>query len=321
VCKDIAGMAITLCRAAGYEVYPAMTMAGSRVEAIPADQFNHCVGAWKKPDGSWHMLDPTWIPFSRYDWSRAEGEQHYVIGTPEGETLSMIRAYGPEENQLNLKVRGTIDDQGTLHGKLWLEGAGQADTRLRRTLGQTPVHRHADDLRSWLAHLVPGAELGDWTAGEPQDWSRPMTVELAFTLPGYAQVGDRVCSWRPVAANLANHGYGGAVRLTDPPSLPEERETPVMLWWAQAVVLDEEIEVPRGFEPRLATDRWQAGDPDGIASCDITADVKGRTIKHAGTFQFARRQIPVADWNVFREAVTTWTEAVDTRFIARREVK
>jgi len=67
VCKDIAGMSITLCRAAGYEVYPAMTMAGSRVEAIPADQFNHCVGAWRKPDGEWHMLDPTWIPFSRYD--------------------------------------------------------------------------------------------------------------------------------------------------------------------------------------------------------------------------------------------------------------
>ena len=32
VCKDIAGMAITMLRAAGYEVHPAMTMAGARVE-------------------------------------------------------------------------------------------------------------------------------------------------------------------------------------------------------------------------------------------------------------------------------------------------
>ena len=51
VCKDIAGMSITMLRAAGLEVYPAMTMAGSRVESIPADQFNHCVGAVRLADG------------------------------------------------------------------------------------------------------------------------------------------------------------------------------------------------------------------------------------------------------------------------------
>lgn len=41
VCKDKAGMLITMLRAAGFESYPAMTMAGSRIDYIPADQFNH----------------------------------------------------------------------------------------------------------------------------------------------------------------------------------------------------------------------------------------------------------------------------------------
>lgn len=37
VCKDIAGTLIAFLRMAGFEAYPAMTMAGSRVESIPAD--------------------------------------------------------------------------------------------------------------------------------------------------------------------------------------------------------------------------------------------------------------------------------------------
>ncbi|MBN2345405.1 MAG: DUF3857 and transglutaminase domain-containing protein, partial [Candidatus Aminicenantes bacterium] len=43
VCKDKAGMLVTMLRAAGFESYPAMTMAGSRIDRIPADQFNHSV--------------------------------------------------------------------------------------------------------------------------------------------------------------------------------------------------------------------------------------------------------------------------------------
>ena len=37
VCKDKAGMLITLLRAAGFKSYPAMTMAGSRIDEIAAD--------------------------------------------------------------------------------------------------------------------------------------------------------------------------------------------------------------------------------------------------------------------------------------------
>jgi hypothetical protein len=44
--------------------------------AIPADQFNHCVVAVKKTDGSFVMLDPTWSPFNMELWSRAESEQY-----------------------------------------------------------------------------------------------------------------------------------------------------------------------------------------------------------------------------------------------------
>jgi hypothetical protein len=321
VCKDIAGMAITLCRAAGYEVYPAMTMAGSRVEAIPADQFNHCVGAWRKPDGAWHMLDPTWIPFSRYDWSRAEGGQHYVIGTPWGEELAMIPPYAAAENRLTVTVRGRIDPDGTVAGKLRLEGEGQADTRLRRTLGQSARSDRERGLRAWLASLAPGAQLTRWRAGDPQDWNRPMTVELEFRLPDHAALSRRVCVWKPVAAGLALHGYGGAVRITDPPALPEERTTPAMLWWPQELVLDEEIELPRGFALRDEGRRWTAGDDDAFAACDIEVSADGRRVRHAGRFRYDDRQVATDQWSAFRAAVTTLQDAAGARLVAVKEGK
>lgn len=53
VCKDIAGTLISFLRMAGFEAYPAMTMAGSRVEQIPADHFNHCVAVVKLSNGTY----------------------------------------------------------------------------------------------------------------------------------------------------------------------------------------------------------------------------------------------------------------------------
>ena len=55
-----------------------------------------------------------------------------------------IRAYAAQENQLNLKVRGKITASGALTGTLEMSGSGQADTRLRRSLGQGRLRGHRD---------------------------------------------------------------------------------------------------------------------------------------------------------------------------------
>lgn len=148
-----------------------------------------------------------------------------------------------------------------------------------------------------------------------------MTVSLEFRLPAYAAVGARSCVWRPVAANLALVGYGGAVRLADPPELAEERKTPAMLWWPQRITIDEVVETPRGYEPRLAQSEWRAGAAEQFASCDLTATAKDRKVTHAGSFRFARRQVSLADWPSFRAAVNTWRDAGAAHLVARREGK
>ena len=97
VCKDIAGTLIAFLRMAGFEAYPAMTMAGSRVESIPADHFNHCVAVVKLASGTYMPLDPTWVPFCRELWSSAEQQQNYLPGVPEGSDLRLTPCLCPRE--------------------------------------------------------------------------------------------------------------------------------------------------------------------------------------------------------------------------------
>jgi transglutaminase-like putative cysteine protease len=131
VCKDKAGMLITMLRAAGFKSYPAMTMAGSRIDYIAADQFNHCVTVVKLRDGKYHLLDPTWVPFVRELWSSAEQQQQYLMGVPEGADLATTPVSDPENHYIKIDGASQLLSDGTLKGRITITGEGQSDASLR----------------------------------------------------------------------------------------------------------------------------------------------------------------------------------------------
>ena len=88
VCKDIAGTLISFLRMAGLS-YPAMTMAGSRIESIPADHFNHCVAVVKLANGTYIAPRSYLGSFRRELWSSAEQQQNYLPGIPGGSDLCL----------------------------------------------------------------------------------------------------------------------------------------------------------------------------------------------------------------------------------------
>jgi len=318
VCKDIAGMTITMLRCAGYEVYPAMTMAGSRVERIPADQFNHCVAALRQPDGSFRMLDPTWIPLAMPDWSRAEGEQNYLVGTPGGEDLAATRTFSPEENKVALKIRGEIDKEGTLVGTIRMNGLGQGDTRLRRSIGTTAKQRIIPRFTNWLAALSPAAELVKYKVGDVFDFSDPMPIEVEFRVPGYATVGQKTVSFQPISAQLIMANYNGIFRFAGE-DLSEERNTPALIWYAMAVHIDERIKLPKGFKPAVPPGDWQTGQDKDFASCQLNIEPQGRSINIAGTIRVDSRTISVENWPVFHKTVEKLKNFGTTKIIAKRK--
>ena len=200
VCKDKAGMLITMLRAAGYYAVPTMTMAGSRIDPIPADHFNHCVVALKKDDGSFMLLDPTWVPGVRELWSSAEQQQNYLIGDPEGIGLRETPVSPAENHYFRVRGQSKLLADGTLEGSFSVEAEGQTDARLRRGFTRGRKTRWASTLAAWVHDLSPLTEVLDVSHGDPYDLSKPMHITVRYRIPRYAVVGSSEIFFTPLLA-------------------------------------------------------------------------------------------------------------------------
>jgi hypothetical protein len=189
VCKDKAAMLISMLRMAGFEAYPAMTMAGSRIESLPADHFNHCVAVVRRPDGSLMPLDPTWVPFMRELWSSAEQQQNYLPGIPEGSDLMCTPVSAPENHYLKISSDAVIDENGTMKGTLVVSAEGQSDAVVRRpwTTGWRAMEHQ--NLENELLKISPKAKLISVDSENSKDYQTgPIKITMKFEIPDYAVV-------------------------------------------------------------------------------------------------------------------------------------
>jgi hypothetical protein len=273
VCKDIAGMGLTLLKAAGYEVYPAMTMAGSRVEKIPADQFNHCVVARKRGDGTYEMIDPTWAVFSMPNWSHAEGEQNFVIGTPWGEDLMRTRSFTAEENVLEVDSESTIHTDGSMEGTLVLTGMNYSDARLRRALAFRSKKDWAGLVSGWLDSLSPELEVVDLRFTPLDDFSKPTVITVRWRAPGAAILGEEGGYFKAPGAQFMRNAQR-EIRAVGAASL-ETREHPLLIWYPVKVAGSEKIRLPKGY--RISEDLEEIDVGGEIASYrTLWSEKKGR---------------------------------------------
>jgi transglutaminase-like putative cysteine protease len=301
VCKDIAGMSITLLRAAGFTVYPAMTMAGARVEMIPADQFNHCVVAVKRSDGSYTMIDPTWAPYDPDVWSAAEGEQHYVIGSPGGETRMAIRSYKPEENLCAIDLKGTLNSAGDLEGTIVVTGKTYGDTRIRRGIAYTPLQDQQRMFAGWVAKIAPDAEVLSATYSKLLDLSKPVRLEIKFRAPGYALKAGNDLLYSPAAAKFAQAAPRPFSLLNTLTS--DERTNPLMIWNTRQVLITESISVPNGFQ--LASPPAKRNEGDKVASCKTETKLVKNVLSSTVDYKLAQRTVPPKDYLQVKKAFDT----------------
>lgn len=244
VCKDIAGMLIAMLRAAGYETYPALTMAGARVEDIPADQFNHCVVAVSMDDGSYYMLDPTWCSYCRYPWSRWEGNQHYVVGSPHGEERSQHPLF-TEDNTCDVDLDARLTESGELTGTFRMEPYGIYDTRLRRALIYRSEPERDALFHAYLRGFGAGVVIDNAEYSDPDDLFSPMWLELKFRVSGYAASDGNTLVFRDPLFSLFTNGYRFSTIVRY--DAYEEQTTPAMIWATRWERGKSVLRVPRGF--------------------------------------------------------------------------
>ncbi|MCD4691248.1 DUF3857 domain-containing protein, partial [bacterium] len=245
VCKDIAGMLVTMMRAADMDSYAAMTMAGSRIEKVPADQFNHCVCALRTDDGSFEMYDPTWVPYQNDIWSKSETEQQYLIGSPAGEPLASIPYSPPEESEVRIRHDARILEDGTLEGTFRLVGSCAMDSRLR---GMVSMSRYTDienDIAYYWSELGAAVEILGLSHVRVDDFSEDAWIEVEYRVAGYALAFENGLEFEsPLMVLATENGWLCRSCVYD---WGDERASDVFLWFTQLIDAEETIRLPGGY--------------------------------------------------------------------------
>ncbi len=299
VCKDKAGMLITMLRAAGFESYAAMTMAGSRIDAIPADQFNHSVSAVKMSDGKYHILDPTWVPFVRELWSSLEQQQNYLMGVPEGAGLMITPISPPKNHYFKISGNSKLNKDGSLEGELVIDAEGQSDASIRRIFTSNYREAWGSALEKELKKSYPGIVITKQDYGNPMDYqSAPFHAVISYRIPDYAIVTEDEIIITPMAVSgifkrAMSHIYFD--------TKPEERKYNFRDRCSRQVMLSETVELPFGseitYQPELSMTSGTGASFKGGYTID------GKTLSVSENLKFKKRVYEPEDWGSFREAV------------------
>ena len=308
VCKDIAGTLISFLRMAGFEAYPAMTMAGSRIESIPADHFNHCVAVVKLANGMYIPLDPTWVPFCRELWSSAEQQQNYLPGIPGGSDLCLTPVSAPENHYVRIVAENKLDAKGTLRGTFSITAEGQSDSSIRRIFTQGWQTEWQSTMESQLLSVSPRARMLKVDYGSaPKDYQAgPIRITFRYEIPDYALAGDGELLLKPMVMNNLYTSVLSFLRIdTD----LETRRYGFRDACSRLVELDEGITLPRGY--RLAGQSRSEQRTSPAADFEGSLRQDGNKLVLKQKLALKKRIYRAADWEGFRSAVNAYKSFAD----------
>lgn len=307
VCKDKAGMLVTMLRAAGFEAYAAMTMAHERIDPIPADQFNHSVCAVRHRDGRYEMLDPTWVPNVRELWSSAEQQQGYLIGLPEGATLQYTPLSAPENHYIRIVSSNELDAQGTLRGTMTLTAEGQSDSRVR-SIFNASMSQWRNNLEQELLRIAPQAEIIDIQHSDPDSYlSQPVRITYTYRIPNYATVDKNTLIFIPLSArNIFSRAMPHLFFNTD----AETRTQPFADACSRLVEIHETLTLPDTY--RQLHFPMVEGVADPAASFGCRYWMEGNTLSFDETVMLGKRVYNPQDWPMFRQTVLNQRQLATT---------
>lgn len=297
VCKDKAGMLVTMLRAAGFESYPAMTMAGSRIDRIPADQFNHSV-TLVKLNGKYKLLDPTWVPGVRELWSSAEQQQQYLMGIPEGADLKTTPISPPENHYLKYHIRTTLDRNNRMKARVTIRAEGQSDSTLRRLFRRRLQDQWEDMLLGKLVEFHPAIRVSNLSYHDPYDLSQPMKIRFDLELDNVLYRGSGEAFFTPLSSRLF---FSSALFHHRIKTTLKKRKYPFRTRCSQWVEVSETIRIPRGFT-LVFPEKFQVIEGTGA---DFSGRIfqKGRDIHIHKKLLTKKRIYPPEDWESYRNAV------------------
>jgi hypothetical protein len=287
-----------------------MTMAGERIDRIPADQFNHSVCAVQLRNGEFLMLDPTWVPNVRELWSSAEQQQGYLIGTAEGCDLMETPISPAENHYIRILGESAIDKEGTLTGTVTVTAEGQSDATVRHLFRDRQSEWRAN-LEQQLLLVAPNAEILDIEYTDPDTYlDHPVSITYRYRIPHYATVDEATISFIPLSARRF---YGFAMSHLKFNLTPESRTQPFADRCSRLVDIRETVTLP--FAPSQLHYPMVDGVAHPVASFGCGIQMNGNILTFGEQAIFSKRLYEAADWPVFRATASAQKQVSKTPII------
>lgn len=301
VCKDKAGMLIGMLRAAGFKAYAAMTMAGERIEDIPADQFNHCVTVVQRKNGNFQLLDPTWVPNVRGElWSSAEQQQNYLMGLPTGAKLGLTPVSDPKNHYIKMTAQSNVDKKGTLKCKVIITADRQSDASVRRVFSGFR-DKWQQNIEAQLFREYPNAIIKSVKYSTNDDYlKKPVKIIYNFEIPQYALVADNEILVTPF---LANGFFKYAMRHLYVDTNPEKREYPFYDACSRYVYLVEDLNVPSGFNLTRTPEPRQVNGKNISFLSNYQLGYSSNIIQFSEIISLGKRIYNPDEWTDYRQSV------------------
>jgi len=299
VCKDKAGMLITMLRAAGFKSFPAMTMAGSRIDYIPADQFNHCVTVIKLHDGKYHLLDPTWVPFVRELWSSAEQQQQVLMGIPEGADLLTTPISDAANHYIRINGNAVLETDGTLNGQITITAEGQSDASLRSLFKYSPKTSWFQNVERELLKIWPQARIINIDYSNPSDYIlEPMKITISYSIAEFADICTNTALFTPLTAAGIFKIFQGQLSFD---TQLKERKYPFRDRCSRLVEMSETITLPP-FKKifRIPQSISRQG---SVASFEGGYEVNKNVVSFTSKIITAKRIYDPQDWQEFKSVI------------------
>lgn len=305
VCKDKASMLVTMLRAAGYESYAAMTMAGSKIDKIPADQFNHSITVVKLK-GKYHLLDPTWVPGVRELWSSLEQQQQYLMGLPDGADLKTTEISPPEKHYLRYKIYSVLKKDGSISGRISIDTEGQSDSLLRRYLKGRQWNFSHKFITEIIGEQFNGIKITDLKYSDPFNLDNPISLSFRFFIKDYLVSGEGYHYLKSFSGNLPLKGLLFFGRLNT--SL-KKREHPFRIRCSQEVTVQEEIKLPSGMQ------LYKKPEIKNVEGDNVSyrGGIKknGATLKIDQKIIFSKRIFKAGEWKDVKKSVEQFNKFKD----------
>ncbi len=299
VCKDKASLLIAMLRTAGFNAYAAMTMAGERIDRIPADQFNHSVTVVQRRNGHYQLLDPTWVPNVRELWSSAEQQQGYLMGLPKGADLAETPVSAPENHYVRITGKSELLADGTLVGEFTITAEGQSDAAVRSVFSARRSEWRRN-VEMELTRVAPQAQITSVTYTDNDTYlKQPVKMTYKYRIPGYALVSDKELIFTPL---LAKGVFSRAMGHMGVNVKEEKRQYPFKDRCSRLLEVKETVKLPAGFTTQSPLPERQKVDGKSV-TYDGGYTMQGNSLTFEQKASYGKRVYEASDWSDFRNAV------------------